>query len=63
MHKRVPTAESNHKNCWVIDAACYHDGTSLWGSETVMPAFMQGGSEAVYPLLEQCYRNRFLEAA
>lgn len=63
MHKRVPVAESNYEHCALIDAPCYHDGTSLWASEVVMPAFMIGGSEAVYPILERCYFERFASKA
>jgi hypothetical protein len=60
MHKKTAKGEGNHEHCWLLNAPCYHDGTSLWASETVMPAFISGGCDAVYPLLESCYRDRFL---
>ena len=63
MHKRVSESEANRGHCDLAGGPCYHDGTSLWASETVMPAFMSGGSEAVYPYLERCYRDRFLREA
>lgn len=61
MHKASSPEKANHPTCWLLGGRpCYHDGTSLWASETVMPAFLRGGSDAVYPLLESCYRDRFL---
>lgn len=27
----------SHEKCWLIDAPCWHDGTSLYASETLIP--------------------------
>jgi hypothetical protein len=62
-HRRVSKDKANHEYCQLINGPCKHDGTSLYASETVMPAFLRGGSDAVYPLLESCYRNWFEQEA
>jgi hypothetical protein len=57
-HKRVSAGESNREACALLgNDPCYHDGTSLWASEYVMPAFLAGGADSVYAILERRYRE------
>ena len=56
MHKRVPADEANHQSCYLLGGEpCFHEGTSLWASEFVMPLFMSAGSDAVFDVLERRY--------
>jgi hypothetical protein len=57
---RKTREDANRESChWLGGDPCYHDGTSLWALEYVMPLFMQGGSDAVWPVLERRYRECF----
>jgi hypothetical protein len=55
MHKRVPADQANRDTCLILGEPCYHDGSSLIASEKFMPAFLSGGTDAVWPLLEEFY--------
>lgn len=39
---------------------CYYDGSTL-AAEEFMPEFIEGGSDAVWPMLEDKYRSTFEE--
>ncbi len=53
----------NHLNCDVIGEPCWHDGTSLYASETLWPMvesyLRHGEHEQVFRLLEHEYASRF----
>lgn len=70
MHERTQDTEEDpsrymglHKNCWVLGNgdSCYHDGSSLQAQETLMPGFLKGGTEWLWPYLEQRYFQRWCE--
>ncbi len=53
----------HHKDCPVIGGNCWHDGTSLYASETLWPlisSFLRDGNhDAVFRLLEQEFIDHF----
>lgn len=57
----------SHKRCWLLGEPCWHDGTSLYATETLWPiveAMLKGGDhESVFRLLESEANNRFLPEA
>jgi hypothetical protein len=60
-HRRCKKGEGNRPGCYLLDGDdCYHDGASLWAKEFIMPLFLTGGSNAVYPVLERKYRQDLL---
>ncbi len=63
-HARAPQYEDqwSHENCELIDGTCYYDGTSLWGNEAWRLGFLHGGTEWLWPRLEQYYNHRFHDA-
>lgn len=60
-HERVPIEEATDwsKECELLKGPCRHDGTSLFAVEVVGPAFINGGTDYVYPILEKTYRDWF----
>lgn len=56
-------APSQHK-CWLIGGPCWHDGTSLYASETVWPyvepCLRAGDHDAIFRYLEGEYRTYFM---
>ena len=44
MHSRTATDDRppDHTDCWVTGGLCWHDGTSLYVSETVIPLWLAG---------------------
>lgn len=44
-HWRVPSnhLECSHKECWLLKAPCYHDGSSLQFSEGIAPFLPSSG--------------------
>jgi hypothetical protein len=67
-HRRAPAyyqnAESpSHEHCSLLNGKCWHDGSSLYASEFIIPFYEQSGEEALWPLLEGEYRRRFEEPA
>ena len=44
--------------CDVIDGDCYYDGSSLWADEWIED-FLKGGTDWLWPKLEEVYRERF----
>lgn len=55
----------HHIDCPVTGGRCWHDGTSLYASETLWPMFEGwlhlGDHAAVFSALEREYDNRFQE--
>ena len=52
MDERTPS----HDECWALDGRpCWHDGTSLYASEVVIPLYQRGGDDAIWPFLEREY--------
>lgn len=53
----------DHTNCPLIGEPCWHDGTSLYASESIWPMvepMLRGGDhEAVFRLLEREYEKHF----
>ena len=53
----------DHIRCWLTGEPCWHDGTSLYASETVWPqvdACLRGGDhDEVFRLLEYEYDRHF----
>lgn len=53
----------DHTNCFLIGGPCWHDGTSLYASETIWPAvepmLRAGDHEAVFRILEREYDRHF----
>lgn len=60
-HSKTPHYEghSPQYNCELTGGDCYYDGTSLWGNEQWREGFIHGGTEWLWPRLEQLYRHYF----
>ena len=50
---------SHHDICWLLEAPCWHDGTSLWAMEYWLPMFREVGEEWLWNRLERQYREIF----
>lgn len=69
IHHRAPPdymrddAPSQDK-CWLIGGPCWHDGTSLYASETIIPFWLcaPNDHERMFRFLEGEYARRFLPA-
>jgi hypothetical protein len=54
----MDAAAPTHNKCWVLDGRpCWLDGTSLYASEVVIPLYLRGGEDALWPFLEREYRK------
>lgn len=51
--------------CWLIGCPCWHDGTSLYASETIIPFWLASPNdhERMFNFLIRDYENRFLPKA
>lgn len=51
----------HHKQCWLLGGPCWHDGTSLYASETVWPRVerMLPDHDAIFRYLETIYDEHF----
>lgn len=51
----------SHDKCWLIGCPCWHDGTSLYASETLIPFWLAAphDHERMFRLLEREYSDRF----
>jgi hypothetical protein len=59
VHKRCTGGEQpNHESCWLLGEPCYHDGSSLYASEVMLPLYLSQGEEAVFIKLEIDYVHR-----
>lgn len=47
--------------CWLLGCPCWHDGTSLYASETIIPFWLVSPNdhERMFRFLEAEYKNRF----
>lgn len=60
-HAREPHYDgqtSMHDNCQVIGGKCYYDGSTL-NAEEWLEGFRNGGTDWLWPRLEQYYRHIF----
>lgn len=65
VHSRTPMygdGPPHHEKCWLLDAPCWRDGSSLWFSENVAPMlrdepFPDGIHEYIRQELADWYRN------
>lgn len=48
--------------CWLTDAPCWCDGTSLYATEYLLPLLAEGGIEDFWPVLEAELRRRDRDA-
>jgi len=57
MSERPPS----HDECWLLCAPCWHDGTSLYASETIIPYWLTAPDDHVrmFKFLEQEANERF----
>lgn len=57
----------DHTQCWLIGGPCWHDGTSLYASETlwpmIEPMLRSGDHETIFRILEGEYDDRFKRLA
>jgi hypothetical protein len=64
MHSRAPLCDSPpHEKCWLIGGPCWHDGTSLYAQERLVPIWLSDphDHEHMFRVLEAEYRRRFEE--
>jgi len=62
-HSRTPRYEGHDKmdHCDLIEGGCYYDGSSL-NAEPLVEGFIQGGTDWLWPKLEDYYRHVFDDA-
>ena len=65
-HNTQPHGEpraADHSPCWLTGQPCWHDGTSLYASETVWPhiepMLLSGDHVAIFHYLERLYEEHF----
>lgn len=69
VHSRQPFGNSDdapsHEKCWLLGGPCWHDGTSLYAQETLIPFWLAAPTdhERIFRLLEREYRERFIAEA
>lgn len=51
----------SHEKCWLLGQPCWHDGTSLYVSETVIPFWLSDKSnhDRMFEFLQHEARERF----
>jgi hypothetical protein len=51
--------------CWLLHCPCWHDGTSLYASETVIPFWLVAphDHERMFQFLIREYEDRFIPKA
>ena len=45
--------------CWLIGCPCWHDGTTMYAEETLLPMWRPNDHERMFRLMEHEYRLRF----
>lgn len=45
----------DHEHCWLLGAPCWHDGTSLYASDVLIPLLERDGEDALFAQLERDY--------
>lgn len=70
VHYRVPPdymAEDapSQDNCWLIGCPCWHDGTSLYASEYLIPLWLcdPHNHKRMFEILQREYEDRFAPKA
>lgn len=60
-HSKVPIYGEDRpmKDCELTGGDCYYDGSSLQGNEKWREGFLHGGTEWLWPHLEQYYQHIF----
>lgn len=64
-HHRNKTGDEapSQTNCWLVGGPCWHDGTSLYASETlwprIEPMLRSGDHETIFRILEEEADDRF----
>lgn len=56
-HKPSYDGQTPSQNCELTGGECYGDGTSLWFGEAWMLGFLHGGSDWLWPRLEELYEH------
>lgn len=63
VHSATPLYQSDLEpsdtQCWLIGGKCWHDGTSLWAIEHVLPGLKAGGTDWLWPVLEERHAAQF----
>lgn len=58
-----PGTAPDHTKCWLTGEPCWHDGTSMYASETlwpmIEPILRNGDHETIFRILEGEYDGRF----
>jgi hypothetical protein len=62
-HYRQPPAymkddDPSHDHCWILGGKCWHDGSSLYASEVLIPILERDGEFGVWAQLEREYMHR-----
>jgi len=62
-HRREPDKYQvgkppDHTDCRLLEGNCWHDGSSLYASEVLIPILKQRGEDALWTQLEAEYRER-----
>lgn len=62
-HAKAPQYEGQdaRADCHLLGGPCYYDGTSLWGNEAWRDGFLHGGTEWLWPKMEEYYWHRFYD--
>lgn len=60
IHRFEGQGAPSHLDCWLLKGRCWHDGTSLYASETVWPIVksMRFDHDAIFNYLE-CEADRY----
>ncbi len=61
-HARTPQYEEQTPasgDCHLLGNPCYYDGSSLWGNEEWRLGFLHGGTDWLWPRMEEEYEHRF----
>ena len=55
---------ASHAHCWLLKAPCWHDGTSLYATETLWPIVqsLMPDHAAIFRVLEREYDHHFEHA-
>ena len=64
IHRREPDGYqrgegASNDHCWLLDGPCWHDGSSLYATEQLIPLLENFGEDALWERLESEYRHRF----
>lgn len=52
---------AHHARCWLLEGPCWHNGTSLHATETLLPIirYMMPDHSAIFHVLESEYESHF----